>query len=70
MLFKKKQQRLPKKFNKDQLEEDFKNAQLVVNEVFYPSLKKNIDQLNLFLEEKHGVRVGVEINWFFEKVDE
>jgi hypothetical protein len=44
-------------------------AKRVVDAVFYPLLKKNLDILNKHLAKKN-LRCGITIQWFFDKVVE
>jgi hypothetical protein len=54
----------------EEISKDFVIAQRIVNEVFYPQLEKNLETLNDHLQYKYGVRVGIEINWYFEKIEQ
>jgi hypothetical protein len=45
-------------------------SRLIVNSVFYPQIKKDLDKINAYLKEHHSVQVGIEINWFFEKIED
>ena len=47
---------------------DIEKARKVIDSVVYPQIKKQIKVLNEYLE-KDKIRVGVEINWFFDKVE-
>jgi hypothetical protein len=38
--------------------------------VFYPQIKRDLDKINAYLKEHHSVQVGIEINWFFEKIED
>ena len=46
---------------------DVEFAKKVIDSYFVPILKKNVESLNELLSER-GVRAGIEINWFFDKV--
>ena len=68
--FKRKNKKLkPSNKSGEDLNKDFENAQKLVNKVFYPQLKKNLDIFNEFLKDECGIQAGIEVNWFFEKVD-
>lgn len=49
--------------------DDIENATKLINAIFYPKLEKDLKNLNSYLETNYSVRVGVEINWFFEKIE-
>lgn len=57
------------KLSSDEVNKDFQAAQRVVNEVFYPHLEAKLEQLNEHLDSKYKIRVGIEINWYFEKTE-
>jgi hypothetical protein len=48
-------------------DQDVEKARELIDAVIYPLIKKQINALNKHLE-KDGIRVGIEINWFFDKV--
>ena len=50
-------------------DEDVAKARKIIDAVVYPQIKKQVQVLNKHLESD-GIRVGVEITWFFDKVEE
>jgi len=47
-------------------EDDVKHAKHVIDNVFTPRLKRDLDKLNEYLKER-GIRAGIEVQWFFDK---
>lgn len=55
--------------NKEDVEDSIERSKQIINAVFYPIIEKQLNKLNDHLQSKYKVRVGIEINWFFEKID-
>jgi len=47
-------------------EDDVEYAKHIIDNIFTPKLKKDLDKINEHLKER-GVRAGIEIQWFFDK---
>ena len=47
---------------------DVAYARAVVDRVFLPVLQQELDILNVHLQAK-GIRAGIDINWFFDKIE-
>jgi len=57
-----------KKTLKTATDDDIAYAKKVVDSVFYPVIKKQIDLINKTLE-KRNIRAGIEIKWFFDRFE-
>ena len=47
--------------------DDLKWAKQVVDDIFYPTVKKQLDHINGHLYKQRKIRAGIEIKWFFDQ---
>lgn len=49
---------------------DLEWAKEVIDENFFPVIKKQLDHLNKFLYQQRKIRAGLELNWMFDQEGE